>query len=91
VTASYDTARTFGGLGFGSSTAGRSIIACPRRTGLKRLGAGTGSTMKLVADNVQGVIIPGGGHWVAEEAPEKLLAAVASFLAPYRDGLFVAQ
>jgi len=47
--------------------------------------------MKLVADNVQGVIIPGSGQWVAEEAPEKLLAALASFLAPHRDGLFVAQ
>ena len=46
--------------------------------------------MKLVADNVQGVI-PSSGHWVAEEAPEKLLAALASFLAPHRDGLFVAQ
>jgi pimeloyl-ACP methyl ester carboxylesterase len=42
--------------------------------------------MKLVADNVQGVIIPESGHWVAEEAPEKLLAALTPFLAPYRDG-----
>ena len=24
------------------------------------------------------------GHWVAEEAPEKLLAALTPFLAPYR-------
>jgi hypothetical protein len=91
IAASYETARNFARLGFGSSTASRSIIARPRRTGLKRLGAGTVSTMKVVADNVQGVIIPGSGHWVEEEAPEKLLAALASFLAPYRDGLFVAQ
>jgi len=40
--------------------------------------------MKLVADSVQGVVIPGGAHWVVEEAPEKLLAAPASFLAPSR-------
>ncbi len=40
--------------------------------------------MKLVADDVQTAIIPGSGHWVAEEAPEKLLAALAPFLAPYR-------
>ena len=41
--------------------------------------------MKLVADDVQPVIIPGSGHWVAEEAPEKLLAALLSpFFAPYR-------
>jgi hypothetical protein len=42
--------------------------------------------MKLVADDVQTVVIPGSGHWVAEEAPEELLAALTAFLAPYRDG-----
>jgi pimeloyl-ACP methyl ester carboxylesterase len=42
-------------------------------------------------ENVQGVIIPGSGHWVAEEAPEKLLAALAPFLASYRDGSGAAQ
>jgi pimeloyl-ACP methyl ester carboxylesterase len=50
----------------------------------KSHGEGTVNTMKLVADNVQGVIIPGSGHWVAEEAPEQLLAALTPFLAPYR-------
>jgi len=34
IAASYDTARIFAGLGFGSSAASRSIIARPRRTGL---------------------------------------------------------
>jgi len=34
IAASYDTARIFAGLGFGSSTAGRSIISRRRRTGL---------------------------------------------------------
>jgi pimeloyl-ACP methyl ester carboxylesterase len=42
--------------------------------------------MKLVADDVQGVIIPGSGHWVAEEAPQQLLAVLTPFLIPYRDG-----
>jgi pimeloyl-ACP methyl ester carboxylesterase len=37
-----------------------------------------------VADNVQTVVIPGAGHWVAEEAPDELLAALTTFLAPYR-------
>jgi pimeloyl-ACP methyl ester carboxylesterase len=32
------------------------------------------------------MIIPGCGHWVAEEAPEALLATLTAFLAPYRDG-----
>ena len=30
---------------------------------------------------------PGSGHWVAEEAPEKLLAALTAFLAPYLAGV----
>ena len=52
--------------------------------GAKGIGEGTASTMKLVADDVQSVIIPGSGHWVAEEAPEQLLSAVTAFLTPYR-------
>ena len=46
--------------------------------------------MRLVADDVQSVVIPGVGHWVAEEAPEQMLAALTPFLAPYRDGSLVA-
>ena len=53
--------------------------------GGKGVGEGVVSTMRLVADNVQGHIIPESGHWVAEEAPEQLLAALAPFLAPYRN------
>jgi pimeloyl-ACP methyl ester carboxylesterase len=40
--------------------------------------------MQLVADDVQSVVIPGTGHWVAEDAPEEMLAALTAFLAPYR-------
>jgi pimeloyl-ACP methyl ester carboxylesterase len=54
--------------------------------GAKGIGEGVPNTMKLVADNVQGVIIPNSGHWVAEEAPEQLLAALKPFLEPYRNG-----
>ena len=49
-------------------------------------GEGPGNTMKLVADDVQTVVLAGSGHWVAEQAPEELLAALTAFLAPYRDG-----
>jgi pimeloyl-ACP methyl ester carboxylesterase len=49
-----------------------------------------GKTMELVTDNAQAVVIPGAGHWVAEQAPEELLAALTEFLAPYRDGAGVA-
>jgi hypothetical protein len=45
-----------------------------------------GDIMRLVADDVQTLVIPGCGHWVAEQAPEELLAALTPFLAPYRDG-----
>jgi pimeloyl-ACP methyl ester carboxylesterase len=41
--------------------------------------------MKLIADDVQSVVLAGSGHWVAEQAPEQLLGALTSFLAPYRD------
>jgi hypothetical protein len=32
------------------------------------------------------VVIPGAGHWVAEQAPEEMLAAPTAFLATYRVG-----
>ena len=43
-------------------------------------------TMRLVADDVQGVVLQGASHWVAEQAPEELVAALREFLAPYREG-----
>ena len=30
-------------------------------------------------------VIGGAGHWVAEQAPEEMLAALREFLAPYRE------
>jgi len=48
-------------------------------------GEGVGNTMKLVADDVQTVVLAGSGHWVAEQAPDQLLAALTTFLAPYRE------
>jgi pimeloyl-ACP methyl ester carboxylesterase len=48
-------------------------------------GEGAGNTMKLVADDVQTVVLPGAGHWVAEQAPEALLDALTAFLAPYKE------
>ena len=52
--------------------------------GAESSGEGPANTMKLAADDVQTLVIPGCGHWVAEQAPEELLAAVTAFLAPYR-------
>jgi pimeloyl-ACP methyl ester carboxylesterase len=52
--------------------------------GALSLGAAAAAQMRLVADNVQSAVIPGAGHFVAEEAPNELLAALTTFLAPYR-------
>jgi pimeloyl-ACP methyl ester carboxylesterase len=47
-------------------------------------GALAGLAMTPAAVDVQTVVIPATGHWVAEQAPEQLLAALASFLEPFR-------
>jgi pimeloyl-ACP methyl ester carboxylesterase len=41
--------------------------------------------MQIVANDVQGLSIPGAGHFVAEETPDAVLAGLTRFLAPYRD------
>lgn len=48
-------------------------------------GEHVGEAMQNIADDVHTAVIPGAGHWVAEEAPDHMLAALSSFLAPYRD------
>jgi pimeloyl-ACP methyl ester carboxylesterase len=35
---------------------------------------------KLVATNVQGIIIKGSGHWLMEEAPEQTIPALVAFI-----------
>jgi pimeloyl-ACP methyl ester carboxylesterase len=52
--------------------------------GAESVGEAAAATMKLVADDVQGAVVPA-AHWVAEQAPTELLAAVSEFLAPYRE------
>jgi len=49
-------------------------------------GEAAGEGMKPAADDVQTVVIPGVGHWVAELAPEEMLTALSVFLSPYREG-----
>ena len=49
--------------------------------GAESLGAMAADTMKLVADDVQTLVIPAIGHWLAEQAPEEMLAALTAFLA----------
>lgn len=59
--------------------------------GAKGIGQLVVDAVKLVADDVQGLIIPDCGHWLAEEAPEQMVAALTAFLAPYRDGTAAAD
>ena len=54
--------------------------------GAESYGEHVAEVMRLVADDVQSAVIAGAGHWVAEQAPDELLAALTAFLAPYRDG-----
>jgi pimeloyl-ACP methyl ester carboxylesterase len=55
--------------------------------GAESSGEMVADTMKLVADDVESVVLAGCGHWVAEQAPQELLAALTAFLAPYRAGV----
>lgn len=48
-------------------------------------GEGVGDAIKPLGTDVQSAVIPGAGHWFAEEAPEETLAALTAFLAPYRE------
>jgi pimeloyl-ACP methyl ester carboxylesterase len=59
--------------------------------GAESSGEGPGNTMKLAADDVQTMVLTGSGHWVAEQAPEQLLAALTTFLAPHRDAAAAAR
>ena len=48
-------------------------------------GEAVGEAFKPLADEVQSAVIPGAGHWFAEQAPEETVAALTQFLAPYRE------
>jgi len=53
--------------------------------GAASYGEAVGHAMQPLATDVQSVVIGGAGHWVAEEAPDEVVAALSEFLAPYRD------
>jgi pimeloyl-ACP methyl ester carboxylesterase len=53
--------------------------------GAESLGDQVAATMKLAADDVQALAIPGCGHHPAEETPEATLMALTAFLASYRE------
>jgi pimeloyl-ACP methyl ester carboxylesterase len=51
--------------------------------GAQSLGTGPGDTMNNAAENVQTLVIPT-GHWLMEQAPGQMLAALTAFFAPYK-------
>src|SRR5215471_17593469 len=59
--------------------------------GAESLGDQVAATMKLAADDVQALAIPGCGHHPAEETPEATLTALTAFLARYRNRLAAAH
>lgn len=50
--------------------------------GERSYGAHVEENMHGLAEDVTGLVLRGAGHWVAEEAPEQLLDALRTFLAP---------
>jgi pimeloyl-ACP methyl ester carboxylesterase len=54
--------------------------------GAESSGEAVANSMKLAADDVEGVVL-NCGHWVAEQAAEELLAALTTFLKPYREAV----
>jgi len=48
--------------------------------GDKSLGNELGAQMKLVADNVDVVVLPNTGHWILEERPKETIEALVNFL-----------
>ena len=49
-------------------------------TGEKASGEGLIQQARLVATNVEGVIIQGSGHWLMDEAPEQVIPRLVEFL-----------
>ena len=52
--------------------------------GAHSLGEQVADTMKLAADDVQSLVIPGSGRYCLEESPEEVAAALTAFLDPYQ-------
>lgn len=53
--------------------------------GEQSYGAHVGEAMQALAANVQSAVIPGTGHWIAEDAPDAMLETLLAFLGPDGD------
>jgi pimeloyl-ACP methyl ester carboxylesterase len=49
-------------------------------TGEKASGSFLIEQTKMVASNVKGLVVPGSGHWLMEEAPQTVIPAIIEFI-----------
>ncbi len=84
---SFQLYRAFGATTAQNEKRKTDLLAMPvlAMGGAESLGAMAADTMKLTADDVQTLVLPGIGHWLAEQAPDEMVTALTEFLAPYRD------
>lgn len=54
--------------------------------GEKSWGNLPGDAIRGIATDVQTAVVPGAGHWLAEQAPDTMVDLFTTFLAPYRAG-----
>lgn len=61
---------------------GRTRLTMPMLvlTGEKASGEFLIQQARLVADDVEGLVVPGSGHWLMEEAPDQVIPELVSFL-----------
>jgi pimeloyl-ACP methyl ester carboxylesterase len=59
--------------------------------GAEGIGEGAANTMRLAADDVQSVVIPGSGHYCLEEVPEEVVAALTPQCGPHCIQVFSAK
>ncbi|MDP9460945.1 MAG: alpha/beta hydrolase, partial [Actinomycetota bacterium] len=59
------------------------VLAVGGERGIGRLPA---DSLREVAGDVTGVVLPGATHWLAEEHPQQLLSVLEPFLEPAAGG-----
>ena len=74
-----------------SSGASTFTASSPASGGAASFGENVAHAVQVVVDDVQSVVIPDTGHFLAEESPDEVLAALTAFLAPYRAGSVAAH
>ena len=66
---------------FAGFTANRLTMPMLVLTGEKASGEFLIAQARLVADHVEGVVVPGAGHWLIDEAPDQVVPKLIAFWA----------